>query len=197
MAKVNYSHRKYGSFRFDAGSLSLNFAATVRHRGSAPRELLSTPQTLSRWLREAGLSRTPAVPKEAEYRLALALRESFHASIRALVLKQKVKAGDIQRINEVAAFPTAAPQLKKGSLSVEWKTPKPIVSELAAVARDAVAVMAAADRGRLKICAHRDCRMLFVDASPRRSRRWCSMSICGNREKVAAHRQRQRIAKED
>ena len=30
----------------------------------------------------------------------------------------------------------------------------------------------------------------FFDISPRKNRKWCSMSVCGNREKVAAHRKR-------
>jgi predicted RNA-binding Zn ribbon-like protein len=36
------------------------------------------------------------------------------------------------------------------------------------------------------------CRMLFLDRSRGRRRRWCSMAECGNRAKVAAHRERAR-----
>jgi predicted RNA-binding Zn ribbon-like protein len=31
---------------------------------------------------------------------------------------------------------------------------------------------------------------VFVDRTRRRARRWCSMAICGNRAKQAAHRSR-------
>ncbi|NIH85928.1 CGNR zinc finger domain-containing protein [Amycolatopsis granulosa] len=67
------------------------------------------------------------------------------------------------------------------------------------VARDAVgAVMAAAARlvvlghwSRVKICPADDCRWVFYDESRNRSRTWCSMRVCGNREKARSWRQRQ------
>ncbi|MGA6163356.1 CGNR zinc finger domain-containing protein [Amycolatopsis magusensis] len=46
------------------------------------------------------------------------------------------------------------------------------------------------DFGRLKICPADDCRWAFYDRSRNRSRSWCSMSSCGNREKARAWRQR-------
>jgi predicted RNA-binding Zn ribbon-like protein len=44
--------------------------------------------------------------------------------------------------------------------------------------------------GRLKICPADDCRWAFYDTSRNRSRRWCSMEVCGNRQKVRAFRSR-------
>jgi predicted RNA-binding Zn ribbon-like protein len=34
------------------------------------------------------------------------------------------------------------------------------------------------------------CTLIFADHTRRRARRWCSMAICGNRAKQAAHRNR-------
>jgi predicted RNA-binding Zn ribbon-like protein len=124
--------------------------------------------------------------------MALALRESIHASVRAVVLQEKLDTADITRMNEIAALPIAAPRLAGGSSSLSWHAEMPVLAALASIARDAVTLVGTADRTRMKICRHRDCRMLFLDASPRNSRRWCAMSICGNREKVAAHRRRLR-----
>ena len=45
---------------------------------------------------------------------------------------------------------------------------------------------------RLKSCPGPHCGWLFYDASRNASSRWCSMSICGNRTKTAAYRQRRR-----
>jgi predicted RNA-binding Zn ribbon-like protein len=45
---------------------------------------------------------------------------------------------------------------------------------------------------RLKICPADDCRWAFYDTSRNRSRRWCSMEVCGNRNKVRAFRDRTR-----
>jgi predicted RNA-binding Zn ribbon-like protein len=45
---------------------------------------------------------------------------------------------------------------------------------------------------RLKICPADDCGWAFYDTSRNRSRRWCSMEVCGNRSKVRAFRDRTR-----
>lgn len=43
---------------------------------------------------------------------------------------------------------------------------------------------------RLKICPADDCHWVYYDLSRNGSRRWCSMSGCGNRNKTRAYRSR-------
>lgn len=43
---------------------------------------------------------------------------------------------------------------------------------------------------RLKICPAEDCLWAFYDRSRNRSRTWCSMRVCGNREKARGWRER-------
>ena len=45
----------------------------------------------------------------------------------------------------------------------------------------------------LKLCADETCRSVFYDRSKNHSGRWCSMATCGNRAKVRAWRDRQRV----
>jgi predicted RNA-binding Zn ribbon-like protein len=45
---------------------------------------------------------------------------------------------------------------------------------------------------RVKLCDAHTCRYAFYDASRNRSGRWCSMAVCGNREKTRAFRERHR-----
>lgn len=45
---------------------------------------------------------------------------------------------------------------------------------------------------RLRVCENPDCRWVFVDTSHSGRRKWCDMRTCGNRVKVARHRQRRR-----
>jgi predicted RNA-binding Zn ribbon-like protein len=59
---------------------------------------------------------------------------------------------------------------------------------LAAAARLAVL----GDWDRVKICPADDCRWAFFDRSRNHSRTWCSMRVCGNREKARAWRERTR-----
>jgi predicted RNA-binding Zn ribbon-like protein len=46
------------------------------------------------------------------------------------------------------------------------------------------------DFARVKACEGHSCTLVFADRTRRRARRWCSMAICGNRAKQAAHRNR-------
>jgi predicted RNA-binding Zn ribbon-like protein len=63
---------------------------------------------------------------------------------------------------------------------------------LLAAAAAAADLLTSPDLPHVKACPGHDCGWLFVDRSGRR--RWCSMTSCGNRAKVAAHARRQRAA---
>jgi len=43
---------------------------------------------------------------------------------------------------------------------------------------------------RLKACRSDTCRFAFIDNARNQSRQWCSMQVCGNREKARAFRAR-------
>lgn len=43
---------------------------------------------------------------------------------------------------------------------------------------------------RLKACTDESCQWAFYDATRNRSRTWCSMDVCGNREKTRRYRTR-------
>jgi len=42
--------------------------------------------------------------------------------------------------------------------------------------------------GRVRLCGGEDCRWAFFDASRNGSRQWCSMGVCGNRQKARTYR---------
>ena len=46
------------------------------------------------------------------------------------------------------------------------------------------------DFADVKACEGHSCTLVFADRTRRRARRWCSMAVCGNRAKQAAHRDR-------
>ena len=47
---------------------------------------------------------------------------------------------------------------------------------------------------RLKACTDDGCQWAFYDTTRNRSRTWCSMDVCGNREKTKRYRQRKSSA---
>jgi predicted RNA-binding Zn ribbon-like protein len=191
---LKYSHPKYSQFRFDAGSPALNFVATVRHRGSRPRDLLSTPEALSRWFRLAGCSIPASRPTPQNLEEALLLREAIHRTVLAIILGEAPSGDDLDRINLAASYPPAAPRIDAQAGSLHWESRHPVRACLAEMARDAVMIICGSGRHHLKMCDNQGCRMLFVDHSPAKRRRWCAMSLCGNREKIRTHRRRKRGA---
>jgi predicted RNA-binding Zn ribbon-like protein len=80
-----------------------------------------------------------------------------------------------------------------GGLALEtarrWRSPEALLIPIGeALAR----VVVEEDFAQVKACEGHNCTLLFVDHTRGRARRWCSMGVCGNRAKVAAHRSRQR-----
>jgi predicted RNA-binding Zn ribbon-like protein len=57
---------------------------------------------------------------------------------------------------------------------------------LAAVAE----AMADGSWTRLKACRADDCKWAFIDTARNRTRQWCDMAVCGNREKARRYRSR-------
>lgn len=185
-------HPKYSKFRFDAGSLSLNFVATVRHRGSQPRDLLADPKAFSRWSASAACNSIAVAPSGQDLESAILLREAIYRVLGAIIEEKCPQQLDMDRINIAAAEPLAVPQVRLPSFQIKWESANPAKACLAEVARDAVMLIGAIDRRHLKMCDSPSCRMLFADNSPANRRRWCSMSICGNRQKIKVYRDRNR-----
>ncbi len=59
-----------------------------------------------------------------------------------------------------------------------------------------IALRAAGDGtwSRVKACRKASCGWVFYDHSRNRSSNWCSMTICGNREKTAGYRRRRAVS---
>jgi predicted RNA-binding Zn ribbon-like protein len=67
-----------------------------------------------------------------------------------------------------------------------WRSPDALLLPIARAMADLVCDD---DFTHVKACEGSTCTLLFMDRS-QHGRRWCSMSICGNRAKQAAHRKR-------
>lgn len=68
-----------------------------------------------------------------------------------------------------------------------WRSPESLLLPIGqALAR----FVCSDDFSDVKACEGAHCTLMFVDRTRGRKRRWCSMAICGNRTKAAAHRKR-------
>ncbi|WP_167858086.1 CGNR zinc finger domain-containing protein [Mycobacterium sp. DL99] len=104
----------------------------------------------------------------------------------------------VRRVNALLSDTKASPWLTRHPEMPEWHLHLASVDDPLAQRMGAEMAMALADliRGgelrRLKSCAAPDCEAVLTDLSRNRSRIFCDTGNCGNRQHVAAYRQRQR-----
>lgn len=178
-------------WRFDPGSLFLEFLLTGGPGDLAVFDSLHTPDDLLRWAAASRLSvRADAiVVTRKEISLGRVLRDALWRLTRAAIRGDHFEPGDVAVVNRAAARPALAPQMDSTG-SAAWLLPATGTAVLSAVARDALVVLTGAKAGRLRECEAGDCRLVFLDISRPGSRRWCSMERCGNRHKVRELRAR-------
>lgn len=154
---------------------------------------IATPDELATWFSEQGLVDDLVEPTEQEHADALAVREA----IRELLLANNGVETDGE-----AASQTLEEAGRKARLGVRFENGRPVLAPEDDGARGAigrivalVAELAPTDEWkRLKSCRDENCRVAFYDQSRNRSRAWCSMEVCGNREKARSFRARHAAA---
>lgn len=68
-----------------------------------------------------------------------------------------------------------------------WRNARQMLQPLAGAIAD---LFALEDLGLVRSCEGPTCSLVFIDRTKSHKRRWCSMAVCGNRSKAAAHRAR-------
>ena len=180
-------------FRFRGGHNAIDLPATLQARlTSTPRELLKAPQDLVRWLVAAGLASSPLEADERDLTLARSLREAIYTLASAKLPGGPDPSGALTVLNTLAAEPPATPQL---TAEGDIRLVGPVSALLATLARDAVWLFGGGAAEHIRQCQSPTCTLFFVDTSRMGDRRWCSMSGCGNKAKVADFRRRQREAR--
>jgi len=119
----------------------------------------------------------------------LRLRESLRAIFAAMVRKEKWPRDWAEPVNDVLRITEGHDELvqEQGNWRLEFVAREGGLDWLlAAIARSAAEIIVEGARAPLRCCANPKCGLLFYDASRTHQRRWCSMTRCGNRHKVAA-----------
>jgi len=191
-------------FHIGYGALCLDFANTVSWRGSAaPTERLPTYWDLVRFFVQSGLlsdGEASRLKREATRHadaaartldLAVELREALYQIFSRLAAGRSPRSSDVATLN--ALLPTALSSLRVsrdgGRFGWRWDgNARSLDRLLWPVARDAAVFLTSSDFSRLRTCGNPQCRWVFLDTSKNGARRWCSMAVCGNREKVRRFR---------
>jgi predicted RNA-binding Zn ribbon-like protein len=187
-------------FLFVGGDISIDFVNTEMIESGREVDRISNPQELAAWVAASSLGREFGIPPDIEstvYTRAIRLRGALRASYNALIDEQPVPEPALESLNAVLG---SAPGTALHRLSTQTLRHTPHVnlatdaSHLPWLLASAGAQLLCSDETKLlRRCANRDhCMLIFLDTSRSHTRRWCSMDLCGNRRKVAAHTQRTR-----
>lgn len=183
---------------FIADEVALDFINTAYGVAPDRRECLGSDQQVLAWLQRAGLMERmemspPAGKHGVLLRAALELRET------AIELIERRKAGGLANVsvlNRILALGNAHLELvwKKGQPPKLTELYRATTSEavLVPMAEAIARLLAEGDFDLVRQCESTDCTLWFYDRTKSHHRRWCSMSMCGNRAKVAAFRARQK-----
>ena len=196
---------------FISGSLGLDFLNTLATPVDTQVDWIDDGDGLLSWLEQARLVpakalealKARAMPGEFDAVAAQArgLREWFRGFVRERS-GRRLDGGRPARTR--AAEPPPRPgravrsdrgRAQEGASALElkalrrWRTPE---SLLLPIGEEIARFVCSGDFEYVKACEGSTCTLLFVDRTRGRARRWCSMAICGNRAKQAAHRDRRK-----
>ena len=184
-------------FQFIGGDLSLDFTNTLGNYASADaNEYLQSYADLIEWGRQAGifnaseiqnlthLSQQGNKPAELVLKRSHDLRMNLHQIFSAVAENQKPREADLADLNKELQNAMREAQILIKNDEVVWDWPDaPLDAVLRHVARAAAELLTSDKLVRLRLCSDEICGWLFLDTSKNRSRRWCTMGDCGNRNK--------------
>ncbi|MFE0130542.1 CGNR zinc finger domain-containing protein [Streptomyces sp. NPDC059037] len=171
--------------------LATSFTGTLSERHGNAVERIPTPHRLIDWLAASGLAVDSCTTAQLD--LARELRESIHAAATAAAIQDTLPASAVQVINDRSAQGRAAAILTpEGKRRWRLGSASCMEDALSVIAADAISIIAGERDGKLALCASPTCRAAFFDTSQSRSRKWCDMNTCGNRQKKARFHANQR-----
>jgi predicted RNA-binding Zn ribbon-like protein len=194
---------------FLADSIGLDFLNSIATPVDTPVDWISDGDGFLDWLRQANLVPREALdaikkgakPRELDHvaEEARDLREWFRGFVRKHMGRRLTPRAlrELEPLNRLLERDEAFKQLvhhhdkEHDDLELRsirrWRTPQSLLLPIG----EALARFICEDNfADVKACEGASCTLLFVDRTRRKARRWCSMAVCGNRAKQAAHRDR-------
>lgn len=196
---------------FIADSPGLDFLNSIATPVDTPVDWLDSGDGLVAWLAEANLVPAHALNALAEQAApveldklagqARGLREWFRGFVRkhmgrpltTMAMRELGPLNALLERDEMFSRIAARRDSDGDRLELQttrlWRSPESLLMPIAeALAR----CVCDEDFANIRACEGHKCTLIFADRTRRRARRWCSMAVCGNRTKQAAHRDRLR-----
>jgi predicted RNA-binding Zn ribbon-like protein len=190
-------------FEMTGGALCLDFVNTVYRRPTAESmDHLETYDDLVAWGEQSclfGKRQASALRREASDHTSRArsvlgeakkLREAFFSIFSSIARGSKPPQEALAILN--ASLPQSLSGLRiategKG-FSWCWESAGASLERVIhPVVESAADLLTSRELDRIRQCESEACDWIFLDRSRNRSRRWCDMTVCGNRAKARRH----------
>ena len=193
-------------FLFVGNQLVLDFINTQIVLNGRPIDLLATFSDLVAWLVHVHLLTGEEAKKiegqwgsQAEGTQTVEQARAFRVTLREMVERiaagRSVPPAAIEAINEMLRYRIGYPQLtrRSGKFEQGYQVESQEANQLLGLLAEAASnLLCTCDFSLIKKCQNPLCVLFFYDKTKNHARHWCSMTICGNRSKVAAHYRRHR-----
>lgn len=184
MVEAGRAEELRGGMPFIGGSLWIDLLNTIVADRGPPRDLFDAPGGYGAWLAAAALP--PSHDTLAPMR---ALRERLRQAFERLRAGEPPDDATLEAVNRELDQVAVGLRLERGAGRLAL-TSRLVGAAPGWVAEDFARFVSDFEPERLKHCANPACVMVFFDRGKNNQRRWCSMSLCGNRDKVARFRAR-------
>jgi predicted RNA-binding Zn ribbon-like protein len=180
-------------FDFNGNHVVLDFTNTVNGRPTFTRDDLRGPEDLLEWAAAAGLvtdvdpdgQRTSDLPR---FQVAVALRENLYRVFGPIAAGGAPEEAALSFVTRRAAQAMRRSEWATAEAGFEPRWTQGTVEAICdRLADEAVQLLRSPAIGRVGACA--GCGWLFLDVSRARARRWCSMNVCGVRDKMRRYHQ--------
>jgi predicted RNA-binding Zn ribbon-like protein len=197
---------------FVGDALGLDFLNSIATPVDSPIDWIGDGEGLLSWLEQARLVpagaldnvRAHALPGELDKVADQArnLREWFRGFVRQhkggpLTAETQAQLEPLNHLLErdesfgrVVSRAGSAGGPFRLQMARRWRTPEAL---LLPIGEALAQLVCTEDFANVKACEGPACTLLFADHTRGRARRWCSMALCGNRAKQAAHRHRAKV----
>jgi predicted RNA-binding Zn ribbon-like protein len=194
-------------FELVAGHVAIDFVNTVDNRYNPERrvDLLPTYAQFVEFAGQNGVVNAAqarallAATSERQAKLvldrAIRLREALNQLFLAAISGERPSSEAIETVNASLSEARSRRQLSWDRRDFVWRYrgfPDQPASPLWPIAEAAAELLSSGERARIRECSNETCRWLFLDQSKNHSRRWCDMSVCGNRAKARRFHARER-----
>jgi predicted RNA-binding Zn ribbon-like protein len=158
---------------------------TVHGAEHTGNDEFATAAAAIRWLRVHNLLTRRETISAGELDMAITLRSALRDALA--VRAGHARANTVTRVNVVLAELPVTVQFDRDGTPHLTAVSDGVAGALGEVM---ATVVTSNWWHRLRMCAAPDCRWVFYDTSRNAGGRWCSMAVCGNREKTRRYRER-------